>query len=490
MVLDVSFSSELASCFTSNAARNLLKESDGKQAYDDTETVPSTAAPSLDGDNYTGGDIESQRLSKLKFVYPYDDQEQEEEDDAEDMWNVTESSLTAREKKAQKKKKKQKKKKQKSQLKKVSSVTPKPQKVIVVEKPSDEPIVKPKDVPIVKPDPQKVIVVEKPSDIDTSLLKAIPQQPPKSSSPVPFVADVNPETESRSQEHLRDAHAAQKRLDALRGSTDTRDHVTLWNEQRYCHRMFRHRAQVDYPSQTCIELWDNPEQMTLSKTYSEIHHGAESIARWVSAACAETTTKNRAICVYLPRGYELIASVIGIWYGGACVNVTDTKLPWERLEFIAGDASAAMIITTEELCGENPNSMPCPVLNVNAIIANGTAANKGPIWLSDSGLAGGVVVPDMGEVSDENIDDDDACVCIYTSGSTGKFECSAVHFEVTGRILTFNQQETQRAFDYSTRHFRITLALSSALLCRVPKIASFRRNLFLSLLDIMNVGEA
>lgn len=83
---------------------------------------------------------------------------------------------------------------------------------------------------------------------------------------------------------------------------------------------------------------------TFQKTYAEIHRSTESIARWVLAACTEMTTKNRAVCVYLPRGYELIASVIGIWYSGAYLNVTDTKLPWERLEFISGDASAALII--------------------------------------------------------------------------------------------------------------------------------------------------
>jgi len=237
-----------------------------------------------------------------------------------------------------------------------------------------------------------------------------------------FIPDVNPETESRTQEHLRDANAAQKRLDALRGSTDTRDHVTLWNDKRYCHRMFRHRAQVDYPNETCMELWEVPEQMSVSKTFSQVHIGAESIARWVAAACAETTTKDKVICLYLPRGYELIASVIGVWYAGACLNVTDTKLPWDRLEYIVGDASAAMVITTPSLVGENPK-VSCPILNVNAVIADGTETDKAaPIWLSDHGLAHGVVVPELGEVSDKNIEDDDSCVCIYTSGSTGEFK--------------------------------------------------------------------
>ena len=119
--------------------------------------------------------------------------------------------------------------------------------------------------------------------------------------------------------------------------------------------MFRHRAQVSCPSQTCIELFEEPNKATLTKTFAEMHHGANSIARWVAAACADTTTKDRVVCIYLPRGYELMSSVIGTWYAGAVVSVTDTKLPWERLEYITRDAGAALVITTESLVGDNPD---------------------------------------------------------------------------------------------------------------------------------------
>lgn len=380
-MLDVSFSSELGSCFTSQAARNLLKETRGNKNYEDANTCPSTDS-SLDGNDILvpEGDIESQCLKMVeaeRSISPPITKKQvhdglacktleEDDEEMETLWDVTEKAPKEKKLKKKKKKKDRRHRERKDGKKVRSGDRSKRKDEQDSEKNSKVGV-------LVVEEPKPVVEVEE----STSVAEAEEPQPVvEVKEPQVFVLGVNPETEPRTKENLRDARVAQKRLDALRGSTDTRDHVELWKEKRYCHRMFRHRAQVDYPNETCMELWEVPERMSLSKTYSQVHHGAQSIARYVAAACAETTTKNRAVCLYLPRGYELIASVIGIWYSGACLNVTDTKLPWQRLEFIVGDASAALIITTESLVGENPNNMPCPILNVNAIIADGTETDK------------------------------------------------------------------------------------------------------------------
>jgi non-ribosomal peptide synthetase-like protein len=216
------------------------------------------------------------------------------------------------------------------------------------------------------------------------------------------------------------AKAAEERLDLLRGLDDVRSSVDLWKEHRYCHRMFRHRAQSDLAEQTCMELWEKPECISASATYSQMHHFAESVAAWVAATCAETTTKNKVVCIYLPRSIELMASVIGVWYSGACVAVVDIKLPWQRLKYICEDASAALVITSESLVVENPHDFPCPMLNVKALIPDkGSQNNTEEAWLNDQGLGSDASVPEPGDATDEDLTDDDCCVVIYTSGSTG-----------------------------------------------------------------------
>lgn len=402
-ITDSSVDDELANCFTSHTARALLKGTHQHGKYNDCSKDSNLYGTDL---LLSDDDIEGQVTELCESVRNHETTESffdhsmssrneaqnliSEEDEPETLWDVSEREpreiVTKKKKKKKKHSRRERRHREQGESKKESSY-------------------------------------------DTAELKSVKtlgiqdlQKPTKASSPKDpqlFVPDVNPETESRTQEHLRDVKTAQKRLDALQGSTDTRDHVELWHEKRYCHRMFRHRAQVTCPQQTCIELWEKPEQASFSKTFAQMHDGAQSMARWITAACGGTT-KDKVICIYLPRGYELMSSVIGTWYAGAVVNVTDTKLPFERVEFIAGDASAAIVITTESLVSENHN-MPCPILSADAVLADGTDKDKSAsIWLSDKGLPEGSVVPELHEVLDENIDDDDCCVCIYTSGSTGE----------------------------------------------------------------------
>lgn len=190
----------------------------------------------------------------------------------ETLWDLSEQS--ARSKKKTKKNKKKKKKHSsrhhdlkdekkwqspdKSKLKpKTSSasypkVTKPLSKVILIEEPT-KPKTSSASYPEATKPSSKVILDEEPKpdfvdanpEMETS--KVVPIE-----EPMPFVPDVNPETESRSQEHLCDAKAAQKCLNALRRLTNTRNQVELWNEKRYCHRMFPHRTQVNYPQQTYI----------------------------------------------------------------------------------------------------------------------------------------------------------------------------------------------------------------------------------------------
>jgi non-ribosomal peptide synthetase-like protein len=278
-----------------------------------------------------------------------------------------------------------------------------------------------------KDGPLTIVPIYEPTD-------EVPSEPRRSTVPLaeqaPPMIISNPEKpvpKQQNSEYLKGAadnilliKAAEERLDSLRGLDDVRSSLDLWKEHRYCHRMFRHRAQSGLAEQTCVELWEKPESLSASATYAQMHHYAESVAAWVAASGAETTTRNKVVCIYLPRSIELMASVIGVWYSGACVAVVDTKLPWQRLKYICEDASAALVITSESLVGENPNDFPCPILNVKAPIPDKDSQSiTEEAWLNDRGLGSDASVPKLGDATDEDLTDDDCCVVIYTSGSTG-----------------------------------------------------------------------
>ena len=83
---------------------------------------------------------------------------------------------------------------------------------------------------------------------------------------------------------------------------------------------------------------------------------------------------------------------------------------------------------------ETTQTSLCPILNVDAVI-DGTDDDSAPsIWLSDRGLANGVVVPKLGATLDENVEDGDSAVVIYTSGSTGNVS-TCIQFHILLPLL-------------------------------------------------------
>jgi non-ribosomal peptide synthetase-like protein len=195
---------------------------------------------------------------------------------------------------------------------------------------------------------------------------------------------------------------AEERLKSLRGLDDVRHAVDLWKESRFCHFMFRARAHSDLSDSTCLEIWDKPQFLHSKATWAELNCYAERICTVIRAKVKET--KNRPVCIYLPRSVELIASVIGVWYSGAAVCIIDSKLPLSRLEYVAKDCDAAMVISLDSLVGPTVD-LGVSILNMDVFIgsvSNFASHNR-----------------DMSTDIKTDISDDDVCLIIYTSGSTG-----------------------------------------------------------------------
>jgi hypothetical protein len=107
----------------------------------------------------------------------------------------------------------------------------------------------------------KSLLEEVRSEPERSTVLSAEEAPPLVFSNVekPVPKRQNSEYEGGVAKNVRLTKAAEERLNSLRELDDVRSSVDLWKEHKYCHRMFRHRAQSELAEQTCVEVWEKPE---------------------------------------------------------------------------------------------------------------------------------------------------------------------------------------------------------------------------------------
>ncbi|WP_254709502.1 AMP-binding protein, partial [Streptomyces lunaelactis] len=104
--------------------------------------------------------------------------------------------------------------------------------------------------------------------------------------------------------------------------------------------------------------------------------------------------------VRLPRGGEMIVSMLAVWKAGGAYVPLDPEYPADRLEFMTVDSGASVVIDAE--------------------------------WLADTGAA---IVAESDAAPDIAIDSDQLAYVIYTSGSTVRPKGVAVaHRGVANRV--------------------------------------------------------
>ncbi|HEX2211316.1 MAG TPA: amino acid adenylation domain-containing protein, partial [Longimicrobium sp.] len=131
-----------------------------------------------------------------------------------------------------------------------------------------------------------------------------------------------------------------------------------------------------------------------SLTYAELDARANRLARRLVRLGVGTDAR---VGIYLERGVETVAGVLGILKAGAAYVPLDPGAPAERLEMMLADAGAAAVVTRERLRDPLPRRADLPVVTVD-----GT-------WDEvDATLPPGAAHPES------------LAYVIYTSGSTGR----------------------------------------------------------------------
>ncbi|MGY4927234.1 non-ribosomal peptide synthetase, partial [Streptomyces sp. 900105755] len=129
-----------------------------------------------------------------------------------------------------------------------------------------------------------------------------------------------------------------------------------------------------------------------SVTYAELAVRAGRIAGYLRTA---GVGPDSVVAVCLPRGVDLVATLLGVWLaGGACLPV-DVGVPTERMAYLLSDSRAVLVVGSSAVLDELPAGRIRTVDVADAL--------RGP---TGSARSGGLVPDRLAYV-------------IYTSGSTG-----------------------------------------------------------------------
>ncbi|MFJ8495617.1 amino acid adenylation domain-containing protein [Streptomyces sp. NPDC094038] len=99
----------------------------------------------------------------------------------------------------------------------------------------------------------------------------------------------------------------------------------------------RFREAVEtWPDRTAARSREN------ALTFRQLDREADRLA---SALAAEGIGRGDVVAVYLPRGLDFLATVLGVWKLGAVFLPIDAAYPAQRVAFILGNAHAALMVT-------------------------------------------------------------------------------------------------------------------------------------------------
>ncbi|MFF1297267.1 MULTISPECIES: MupA/Atu3671 family FMN-dependent luciferase-like monooxygenase [unclassified Streptomyces] len=194
--------------------------------------------------------------------------------------------------------------------------------------------------------------------------------------------------------------------------------------------------------------------------YGELEDRAEGLARRLRARGAG---RGARVAVLLPRGPELIASLLGVLMSGAACVPLDPSLPTRRLVALLDDSSSALLLTCDAAVARHPK------LATRLPVHLTDAADDTPAESALDGGAGGTPAEPAGNSAAEP---DDPAYCIYTSGSTGRPKGVVVPHRGPANLVRQHLrrhpalrtlQWTSPAFDVSVQEIFTTLASGAAL---------------------------
>ena len=162
-------------------------------------------------------------------------------------------------------------------------------------------------------------------------------------------------------------------------------HVEL---NRYAHDLFIDQA-ARTPSAIAVVCGD--QQLT----YAELNRQSNRLAHLLNDLDVGPEVR---VCVCLERGIDLVIALLAILKSGGVYVPLDPEYPAERLDYMASNAQASVLLTQQHLLDRVPNS------DARVILLDG---------LSDVPDRGGQNLP-------RRLNPENLAYAIYTSGSTGR----------------------------------------------------------------------
>ncbi|KXJ04234.1 Tyrocidine synthase 3, partial [Exaiptasia diaphana] len=183
---------------------------------------------------------------------------------------------------------------------------------------------------------------------------------------------------------------------SLLNASDYQQIVLDWNQSstdypkdKTIHQLFEEQVEL-YPDNIAVSFED--QQLT----YVELNEKSNQLARYIQSKAEIQPDTLIALC--LDRSPEMIVSILGVLKSGAAYVPISPEYPKDRIEYIAEDANALLMITQSHL------------LDVLQDIDLPTTIEIDRIQLGELDAS------DLQSVSTSS----DLAYVIYTSGTTGK----------------------------------------------------------------------
>ncbi|MFE2147783.1 amino acid adenylation domain-containing protein, partial [Streptomyces sp. NPDC059456] len=192
-------------------------------------------------------------------------------------------------------------------------------------------------------------------------------------------------------------------------------------------------------------------------TYAELDARASRLARKLIAL---GVGRERLVGLCLPRGADMVVSLLAVWRAGGAYVPLDPEYPSDRLAYMVADSGAVVVLGTSDTVKDLPPEA-VPVVLLDEFVDADDADD------ADDALSG--------EEPPVSVDPDQLAYVIYTSGSTGRPKGVAVPHrgvsnlaEVMRPVLGVHEgavalQFASFSFDASVLDVAVTLAAGATL---------------------------
>lgn len=217
--------------------------------------------------------------------------------------------------------------------------------------------------------------------------------------------------------------------------------------KKLLHEFFAHTAGL-FPQHVAVST----DQRDIR--YAELNELSDRVARLLIHLGIQ---REDTIAVYLDKGIEYVAAILGVMKAGGVFLPLDLGLPGNRLAFMLAKTPPKLVLTNQagaaDVLGQLPQGLTPPVLYLDA---------EGRLTASHPTPSAPAIVHDTQAVQLPAVDPKDASYIVYTSGSTGNPKAvvgvhqSLSHF-IHWEAKEFGFNETSRVSQFPPVSFDASL---------------------------------